>query len=194
VSIDLHPTRGVLAEQRVRTIGARMLRHRTADVVRTVTAGERLIVTRHGEPQAVVLSLDDALELLVEPELAALAAEAERDFREGRVEAVDPPGPYPVLLSTDAADAYGRMNRQDQSALRVALVRRRADEGRLLWLRSRRWLVSFSYPDAETVLVNAVFERKELERELIGDEIWLARARRDLERMRHARDLARLPG
>jgi prevent-host-death family protein len=180
----------VLRDQRIREVGARELRHQTATVIGSVRDGERLILTRHGQPQALVLSIDDGIELLIEPELAALADAAHRDYREGLVEALQPPGPYPVRLAQAAVAAYGRMNKQDRRRLRASLVRGRADERRLLWLQSRRWLVAFSYPDERFVLVHALFEAREVERALIGEEIWAARDRRALERRLHARDLA----
>jgi hypothetical protein len=95
-------------------------------------------------------------------------AAAEMDFREGRVEPVEPPGPHGVVLASGAARMFQRMNPRDRANLRSALVRARADEERLMWLRSGLWLVLFSYPDAETVLVCAVFDARELERELVG--------------------------
>lgn len=141
----------------------------------------------------------------MEPELESLAAEADRDFRDGLVEKVEPPGPCPVVLSQAAADGYARMRSRDRFELRLAVVRGLADEGRPVWLKSRRWIISVSYlvaDDAgdsaagageETVVVCSAFEVRELERELIGDGIWEAGARRDRERRLHARDLARLP-
>jgi prevent-host-death family protein len=184
---------GVLADLEIREVGARELRHRTAHVVRSLRAGERVVLTRHGEPQAVMLTIHDAIELLVEGQLAPLAAEAGRDFREGAIEPVEPPGPHPVVLAQQAAEAYRRMKPRDRYELRVAVVGGKAEDGRPVWLRSGRWIVSVSYPDDETVLVGAALEVRELERELIGEEIWLARERRDLERRLHARDLAGLP-
>ena len=43
------------------------------------------------EPQAVMLCIKDAIELLVERQLAPLAEVAVRSFREGAVEPVEPP-------------------------------------------------------------------------------------------------------
>ena len=181
------------ADGQPREVSIGELNRATSAVVRSLTPGERLVITRHGEPQAVVLSVRDAVELVVVPRLAALAAAGERDFRSGRVETVEPPGPLALLLAQEAAACYESMNRRDRTDLRALLVRGEAEEERLLWLRSRRWLVSFTYPDAEAVLVLGVFEVAELERELVGEEVWLARARRDLERRLHARDRGRLP-
>jgi prevent-host-death family protein len=177
----------------IRELAIGELNRSTSRVVREVADGQRIIVTRHGEPQAVILSIGDAIELLVEGQVGALSTEATRDFQEGAIEAVEPPGPHPVMLARDAAAAYARMNPRDRVELRVAVVRGLADEGRPVWLRSRRWIISVSYPDDETVLVCAAFAVRQLERELIGEEIWLARERRDLERRLHARDLERLP-
>jgi hypothetical protein len=139
------------------------------------------------------ICINDAIELLVEGQLGPLAEEAERDFREGAVESLEQPGPHPVVLAQQAAEAYSRMNPRDRYELRVAVVGGKAEMRRPVWLRSRRWILSVSYPDDETVLVCAALEVRELERDLIGEEIWLARERRDLERRLHARDLAGLP-
>ena len=185
--------RSVLDDQMVYAAGARELQRRGADVVRSVTDGTRTVLTRHGEPQAVIVSIRDWIELLAEARVAALDPEAARDFREGAVEPIEPPGPYAVVLAREAASAYARMKASDRRALRTALVRGLADERRLLWLRSRRWVVAFAYPDPETVLVTAAFEARELERELIGEELYAAQARRNRARRLHARDLTRLP-
>jgi prevent-host-death family protein len=191
---------GEVGEVSVGKVSVGKLNRSTSRVLRAVRTGERLIVTRHGQPQAVLLSMSDAIELLVEPELPALAVAAERDFREGRVEAVEPPGPCPVVLAQAAADSYVRMTPRDRFELRLAAVRGLAEEGTPVWLKSRRWIISVLYLVAEsegtgheTVVVCGAFEVRELERELIGEEIWDARARRHGERMLHARDLERLP-
>jgi prevent-host-death family protein len=181
----------VLGNQTIREVGARELRHQTAKVIGSVRDGERLILTRHGQPQALALSIDDGIELIIEPELTALADAAQRDLGAGRLQTLEPPGPYPVLLAQEAAAAYEQMNKQDRARLRSALVRGRADERRLLWLPSRRWLVAFSYSDESMALVHGAFEVGEVERALIGEQIWLARERRTLERRLHARDLPR---
>ena len=188
-----HTPGGRLADQDVREVGARELRHHAASIIRSVADGERTIVTRHGEPRAVMLSIDDALDLLVEPWLPALAQQAEREYAEEGVERLEPCGRFPVALASEAAGAYESMSPRDRRELRLAVAAGEADEERPVWLRSRRWIASVAYPDHRTVLVCAIFAVQELERELIGEEIWLRRARRDLERRLHARDLAGLP-
>jgi len=193
MNYDLPLSRGALADQEVREVGARELCRHTADVLRSVADRRRIILTRHGKPQALLVSINDAIELLVEPRLAPMAAAGDSDYREGRVERVEPPGPFPIVLAVAAADAFQRMSRQDRRELRAALARGTADDERPVWLRSRRWMVWVSYPDSGTVLVYAAFEVRELEREVVGEEIWEARARRDLERRLHARDLDGLP-
>ena len=177
-----------MAVQAIREVGARELRHHTAEIVRSVVDRERIILARHGNPQAVLFSMHDAIELLAESSLPALTDAGARDFRAGQVEVVEPPGPRRLVLARDAATDYLRMNARDRAQLRVALVRGVVDAGELLWLRSRRWLASFSYPDSSTVLVNGLFDVASLERELIGETIWVARARRDVERRLRARD------
>jgi prevent-host-death family protein len=176
-----------LVDQQVREVGVRELAHHTAEVVRSIEDGERLVVTRHGNPVAVLLSVADAIEAIVVPGLEALAHRARRDLEAGRITHIGPPGPMPVVLAREAAAAHERMNAQDRMALRVALMGGPADESKLLWLRSRRWLVAFSYPEPEFVLVHGAFEARVVERELIGEEIWAARRRRRIGRWLHGR-------
>src|SRR5688572_27264988 len=106
-------TLGMLRRQAVREVGARELRHRTASVIRSVRDGERVIVMRHAEPQAVLLSVRDAIELLVEPELPGLATAAEQDFERGQVEDLGPPRPLRVVLAREAVRSGERMGARD---------------------------------------------------------------------------------
>jgi prevent-host-death family protein len=52
-------------DQRIREVPVGVLNRRTSEVLRMVDSGERVIVSRHGEPLAVILPIDRALELFV---------------------------------------------------------------------------------------------------------------------------------
>jgi prevent-host-death family protein len=173
--------------QTVREVGVRELSHSTAAVIRAVREGERLVVTRHAEPQAVVLSVNDAVELSIEGERVASACAAERDYAEGAVEELGPSGPVPVVLARAAVVSCQRMNARDRRLLRDLLVRGEADEERLLWLTSRRWLIAFSYPDEATALVHQAFEVRELIRAAVGDDVSDRRRRIEQDRWLHGR-------
>ena len=53
------------AEPRISEVGVRELSRATSRMVRLALRGERLIVTRNGQPVAVILGVDDAVEWLV---------------------------------------------------------------------------------------------------------------------------------
>jgi prevent-host-death family protein len=178
----------VIADGRVRPVAVAALNRRTSAIVGAVGDGERLVVTRHGDPVAVVFSVRDAMEMHVAPELSLLAEEARREY-EAR-EMFEPwahVGPWRIVLGGAAADAYGRVGSVDRGGLRRALCRGEAACERPLWLPSGRWLTAFSYPDEGVVLVHALIRAHELERQVIGEEVWGARLRRNLDRHAHAR-------
>ena len=142
---------------------------------------------RHAEPQAVLLSVRDAIELLVEGELAALAARPERDFEDGAVEELGPTGPVRVVLAGEAPGSCRRMVPRDRRLLREALASGLADDERLLWLSSGRWVVAFSYVEEAAALVHQAWEVRELERALVGEEIGQRRRRVTMDRALHGR-------
>ncbi len=49
----------------IREVGVRELNRRTSRVVEMAEAGERVIVTRDGQPAAVLLGVDQAIDLLL---------------------------------------------------------------------------------------------------------------------------------
>jgi prevent-host-death family protein len=49
----------------IREVGVRELNRRTSRVVEMAEAGERIIVTRDGQPTAVFLGVDQAIDLLL---------------------------------------------------------------------------------------------------------------------------------
>jgi prevent-host-death family protein len=54
-----------LEEPRISEVGVRELSRETSRIVRLAARGERLIVTRNGQPVAVILGMDDAIDWLV---------------------------------------------------------------------------------------------------------------------------------
>jgi len=51
--------------QSIREVSVRELNRGTSRVLQMASAGARVIVTRHGEPVAVVLSVDQAIDLFL---------------------------------------------------------------------------------------------------------------------------------
>ena len=51
--------------KRIREVGVRELKSGTSAVLDAVVDGERVIVTRHGHPVAVILSIEHAVDLLL---------------------------------------------------------------------------------------------------------------------------------
>jgi prevent-host-death family protein len=50
---------------RVREVGVRELSRRTGAVLESVAGGERVVIVRHGDPVAFVLSVDEALDVFL---------------------------------------------------------------------------------------------------------------------------------
>lgn len=180
--------RSVFDDQDVREVTASELRHKAAQVVRSIRDGERLVVTRHGRPQAVMLSIRDAVEALVAPRLAEAAADAAADYAGRRsIEPWPPWGPCRLLMAGRAAEQHHRVAGRDKGWLRRTLGGGDADEGRPLWLPTGNRLVPFSYPEPDVALVHDLVDTWPLERELVGEAIWRGELRRDLGRMLHSR-------
>jgi prevent-host-death family protein len=80
------PTVRVPATPRTSEISSSNVQDRLGDVLRRVAAGERIVITRYGEPQAVLVPVDEFREMIGqgEPDLAAL--EEEFDARVARMQ------------------------------------------------------------------------------------------------------------
>lgn len=188
---------GAMAHQMVRAIGARELAHETQAVLREVCDGTRLVVTKHREPIGVIMSVRDAVEALLlssgELEIAR-AADPGDVIPRGAVEAW-PPGLFPNLayeLCAPAALASHTRMRRVRSRDRVALVRTLAaepglDSPSLVWSRSGRWLFACSPVGPRLGVLHGLFDAADLERELMGEELWLARERQYSQRSLHGR-------
>jgi len=178
----------VIAHGSVRPVAVGELNRHTSRVVGSLGEGERLVVTRHGDPVAVVLSVRDSIEILAAPSFAALAEAAAQAFASDEV--FDPcpgVGPWRIVLPREFEREYGRLGGLDRGGLRRALCCGEADPGRPVWLPTGKWLAPVSYPEDRIALVHALIETRGLEREVIGEEVWRARLRRDLDRHSHAR-------
>ncbi len=91
----------------------------------------------------------------------------------------------------------------DRNLIRRALLRagewrfggREAAPGvqRRSWLESGRWLMAYSVPVAGLVLVHDFVATANVERALVGDEIYEERRRIDIDRRTHARGFSRPP-
>jgi prevent-host-death family protein len=53
------------APVRIREVGVRELARDVSRLIKAAEWGERLVVTRHGDPVAVILSVDEAVDFLV---------------------------------------------------------------------------------------------------------------------------------
>ena len=70
------------SDQPIREFGIRDLKDRASEVIRSVASGERVVVTKRGNPVAVVVSIEDALDLLLanSDEFVRMRLEARRDL------------------------------------------------------------------------------------------------------------------
>ncbi len=80
------PTVGVPATPRTSEISSSKVQDQLGAVLTRVASGERVVITRYGEPQAVLVSVEDFREMMGdgEPDLAAL--EEEFDARVARMQ------------------------------------------------------------------------------------------------------------
>lgn len=196
--------RNVLVEGAVRAVATGELNRSTSAVLESVSDGERIVVTGHGRPRAVVLSVCDAIELLVAPALDQLAADAYRDYEAGetiqpwpQMHPLNSPAPLRIMLARAAADAFARLVPQDRGGLRRVVLRltdeesedRRGDgsQPELVWVPSKRRIAPVSFPESGVTLVHDLIEVRPLERLLIGEEIWHARRRIHHDRYLHGR-------
>jgi len=73
------PTVRVPAAPRTSEMSSSKIQDRLGDALRRVAAGERVVITRYGEPQAVLVPVEEFREMIGhgEPDLAALEEEFE---------------------------------------------------------------------------------------------------------------------
>jgi prevent-host-death family protein len=70
----------------IREVSVRELNRRTTQVLADVRGGRRVVVSRHGRPVALLLGIDEAVELLLanSEEFVRLRLAAREDLAEGR--------------------------------------------------------------------------------------------------------------
>ncbi|MDQ3572807.1 MAG: type II toxin-antitoxin system prevent-host-death family antitoxin [Actinomycetota bacterium] len=181
----------VFARQEVREVSVGELNRSTSEVLRSINDGERLIVSRHGEPMGIVLSVRDAVEAMVEPDLGSLeprlrgrcpveASALWRRVGSGR------------LAFSEAAERQARavipidrvhLQKQMDRAVQVGLVR----EPTLVWSRTGMWVAAFSQLKPDLTLIWDLISTEDALRTLLGEEMTAQMRQRDLERLVHAR-------
>lgn len=72
--------------QPIREVGVADLKNGTSGVLRDVTHGERVIVTKHGRPIAVILGIEEAVDLMLAhaEEFVRMRIEAREELAAGR--------------------------------------------------------------------------------------------------------------
>jgi antitoxin (DNA-binding transcriptional repressor) of toxin-antitoxin stability system len=187
---------GAMARQGARAVSTRELSHSTHEVLREVGSGDgsRFVVTRHREPVAVLMSVRDAADAYL--------------VSTGDLEPVD------LDLDHDASPVVGALGGLRIHAIerlvwqgrlrgvaprdRAALCRRLYELDRvgggpmgahpwLEWVPSGRWLFVCALPAPGHAVVHDLFGGRDLERSLMGDELWAARERQDVQRSLHGR-------
>ena len=163
-----------------RAVSVRELNRGTSSILASLEDGERILVTKHLEPIAVLLSVRDTLCLLA---MASLVGQPPQD-------------PEAVW------DRLRHMARRDLWTLRQELHpsnRRAGTNG--FWTPSGRWLAIYSDSDPDpdpgpwdafAGLVD-LLSGPELERLLVGEGLWAARDAQDRGRLNHGRVGPRRP-
>ena len=189
------PVQGAMARQAARQVGVRELSRATHKVLGAVEDGTRLIVTRHREPLAVILSVRDACEGLVLSTGELQPIESGAPAGGGNPWPGGGPRPIDVFVPPRVAarEDLRRVPARDRFVLHRELYAREREPGggrraaRLVWADSGRWLFVCSHAESGLAVVHELFSGQELERSLMGEELWLARAKQRIERSLHGR-------
>lgn len=177
----------------VREVQIRALSRETPWVVGSICDGERSVITRHGEPLAVLLSVRDAIELFLVAGggLEEIVDTGWREFRRGLATE-----PWPHLtrrrlcFSCRAMARYNRLGPRDRGQLRRSLLRASMPapgDARLSWIDSGIVLALFSASPGSRLIVHALLDGRRFERRLIGAELAQKRLRIALDRHTHGR-------
>lgn len=164
-------------------MGVRELNRTAPAVVASIRDGERMILTRHGNPQGIIFSVRDAIELALAPSLERFAIAAEEDYQQGDVLKLWPERlPSEVLLARRAASDFEVMHTGHRGVVRRVLRAMDPWNARPLWSPDGHLLIPFSMPAEAVVLVHAVVDAWSVERALIGEGLHRARQARDAVR------------
>ena len=163
-------------------------------VLRGVETSERLVISRYGEPVAMVSSIDHALMSLLATadEFVAIRVEAEGEMERGEAPLLTPHSRS--LRAGLRADAELRsLSGRHRVSVRQALAERLAEvrmAPALLQVRvGSRFIVGCSLTgEPPALLVYAVRSRAELLERLVGSRIVERQRRRRWDRILHGRD------
>jgi len=180
-----------------RAVTAREIQRGWRGVVSSLRAGERLVITHQGRPQAIMFGLRDVVELGLDSELRRLEEAAFGDWEDGSaVELLADTDPRTIHLAKRAAQSIETQDRLMLSKIIKREIRlRRTEEQSPHWVQGidggGRWLVPFSlmsdsHPSA--VLLHDVIDAWEVEKTLIGPVVARSRSRRDAVRLEHCRE------
>ena len=166
----------------------RELSRATASVLEEVSAGKRMVITRHGNPVALILSIDDATELFLahaeefvrmrlaareELDAAREELDADGDGLDAREE-LDRSTPVTRLqmhLSVPAAGQLEELHRRRRGRLKreIEKVASSAPDGRFIQVGTEMDVAAGEViDDDKTLLVYAVIPRRELLRRIWG--------------------------
>jgi prevent-host-death family protein len=152
------------------------LNRRTSEVLRRVEGGERVIVTNHGRPAAVMLPIQDGLDVL----LAALAMEP----------VVNSTRRLSIQVSAEAANELDQLPQRRRGMLMAALRRQSVHCGRAGPVAARTpqdLAAGIALVEQGSLLVYAVMPRREAMRQLIGAQLAESWSRRNDSRLLHGR-------
>jgi prevent-host-death family protein len=113
----------VILDGRVRPVPVGELNRHASRVLGSLSDGERLVVTRHGDPVAVVMPVREAIEILVAPAFARFREAAEAAFEADEVfEPWPEAGPWRIVLPRAFERRLARLGGRDRGGLRRALA------------------------------------------------------------------------
>jgi prevent-host-death family protein len=152
------------------------LNRHTSDTLKRVEGGERVIVTNHGRPVAVMLPIDDGLDVL----LAHLAMEpVVRSTRR-----------LSIRLSAKAANQLDELTQRRRGML-MAAIRRQSiycgGEGPVAARTPQDLAAGVALVEQEVLLVYYVMPRRDATQRLIGAELADSWNRRNSGRLHHGR-------
>ena len=181
-----------------RCVTATELQRNWKELAASIADRERIVITKHGRPQAIVFGLRDVVELMIDAEQRQIESLAAQDWESGRaVQLMPDEHPRKIFLSRLAAGSIDAQGRSMLSKImRRELRRVKSEEESPLWLRGidggGRWLIPFSqvfcHDGAEAILAHDVIDAWEIEKELIGLTLHAGRSRREAVSLQHCRD------
>lgn len=164
-----------LTDQGVQVVSTRELNRSTSQTLRRLADGRRLVITRQREPVGVLLSIRDVIALFAAAHSVRAPTPAGGSEADATAE-----GRLPHLAPRDRVDLLRAMSRVEVGF---------AEPGTAvpIWTRSGRWLAVCSIGEDGGVVVADLLAGWELERLVMGEELWRARERQYSQRSVHGR-------